>query len=448
MIEQVEVRRELPYSTEAELSVLGGMFLETEAADLGLELLKADDFYHPEHRLIFKAIKDLRSESASADPLAVRDELNAIHALDEAGGETYLARIVEIVPTSANLKYHAKLVEDLSVRRRLIRELSTVMDHAFNREVELADLIDEAERRVFAATSERGSGDGLVAVSTVVRAAVERALSGETNSLSTGFPSIDNILGGLSPGELTILAGRPSMGKSALAAQIAMNVAEAGTPVGYFSLEMSRESCIHRMISVKAGVNLEHLSESRTHLLRDYDFDNIEQAAQDIERMPLFIDDNSYVSIFNLRARARRHKQRHNIGLLVVDYLQLMEGAGGKDTNRTQEVGSISRGLKRLAGELKIPVLALAQLNRSVESRENKRPHLSDLRDSGEIEQDADAVVFIYRPSYYADPGADSGLAQVIVAKQRNGPLGTIDMQFEQRYVRFKEWRGPGDQGW
>lgn len=444
MIEQVEQARSLPYSDEAEITVLGGMFLDKEAADLALEMLKVEDFYHAEHQRIFLAIKSLRDIESLADPLSVKDELERTHQLEAAGGEAYLARILDIVPTAANTRHVARRVAELSMRRRLIRELSAVVEHAYNQEMELEDLVDEAERRVLAATSGRGDTE-MVSVKETVTEALRFALSGQRKSLSTGFAALDGLIGGLGSGELTILAARPSMGKSALASQIALNVAAQGVPVGFFSLEMSRESCTLRMLALKASVNLDWLTESKTYMLRSYDYDNLEKARVDIEGLPMFVDDNSYLSIFQLRARARRHKQRHDIGLLVVDYLQLMEGAGD---NRTQEVGSISRGLKRLAGELKIPILALAQLNRAVESRENKRPHLSDLRDSGEIEQDADRVLFLYRPSYYADPGADSGLAQVIVSKQRNGPLGTVDMRFEQRYVRFSEWTGVGSQGW
>lgn len=447
MIDQVEQMRSLPYSDEAEITVLGGMFLDKDAADLALEMLVVEDFYHSEHKCIFAAIKDLRDADSLADPLSVKDQLDRTNNLDSAGGESYLARIIDIVPTAANTKHAALRVGELAIRRRLIRELSAVVDHAYNQDMELEDLVDEAERRVLAATSGRSATE-MVSVKDTVTEALRVALSGKRRSIPTGFSALDEVIGGLGPGELTILAARPSMGKSALASQIAMNVASKGIPVGFFSLEMSRDSCTLRMLALKASVNLDWLTESKTYMLRSYDYDNLAKAEADIKQLPLFVDDNSYLSIFQLRARARRHKQRHDIGLLVVDYLQLMEGAGGKDANRTQEVGSISRGLKRLAGELKIPVLALAQLNRAVESRENKRPHLSDLRDSGEIEQDADRVLFLYRPSYYADPGADSGLAQVLVAKQRNGPLGTVDMRFEQRYVRFSEWTGIGSQGW
>lgn len=443
MIEQIEQVRALPYSDEAEITVLGGMMLDKDAADLALEMLTPTDLYHSEHTCTFLAIKNLRDSDSLADPMSVKDELVRTHQLEAAGGESYLARIIDIVPTAANTKHAARRVGELAIRRRLIRELSAVVDHAYNQDMDLEDLVDEAERRVLAATSGRGTTE-MVSVRDTVVAALQFALSGQRKSISTGFDALDEVIGGLNAGELTILAARPSMGKSSLAAQIAMNVATQGVPVGFFSLEMSRESCTLRMLALRASVNLDWLTESKTYMLRSYDYENLNKAEAEIKQLPIFVDDNSYLSIFQLRARARRHKQRHDIGLLVVDYLQLMEGAGD---NRTQEVGSISRGLKRLAGELKIPILALAQLNRAVESRQSKRPHLSDLRDSGEIEQDADRVLFLYRPSYYSDPGADSGLAQVIVAKQRNGPLGTVDMMFEQRYVKFSSWE-QDNQGW
>jgi replicative DNA helicase len=439
VVVQVQPDRLPPHNVEAEVSVLGGMMLEADAADTGLGLLDASDFYQPEHAQIFRAIANLRKKDSLGDALSVRDELRAMGVYGITGGDDYLAQIVEVVPTAANLKYHAAVVRSNAQRRRLITACSRVQDRAYSPTISLDDLLDEAERQVFSATQTKDQGEGLVKVSRLVKNTLDLIHGGRKDTVTTGFAALDAMLGGFMPGELTVLAARPSMGKSALAFQVAMNVAiDHRTPVAIFSLEMPREQCVMRLLSNRSGVNLEYLVQGRADKISEVDAASLRVAGDELENAPLFIDSSGSLNIFELRAKARRLKAKHGVALIVVDYLQLMVGDGD---NRAQEVGSISRGLKRLAGELGVPILALAQLNRAVESREDRRPRLFDLRDSGEIEQDADVVLFLYRDSYYkGEHIVDPTKAEVIISKQRNGPLGKLSLHFDSKRTRFETW--------
>ncbi len=431
-------RRVPPHSVEAEESVLGAILLSAEVANDVMDKLHADDFYQPAHQSIFEAITSLYNTNQAIDAVTVTEALRRSGDLDKVGGVSYLTRLVDLVPTAGNVDYYARIVEEHSVRRNLIRAGSVVGDVAFSVDQELPAVLDKAEQTVLA-VAERRTNQVMVPVGPLFQPALEQlemleSRGSEVIGLSTGFRDLDRKLGGLHPANLLIIAARPAMGKSSLATAIATNVAVAGGTVALFSLEMSKEEIVQRLLSAVGRVDSMKL---RTGQLGN-SWQKVTSAAGKLYKAPIFIDDSPIVSVTDIRAKCRRLKRQHSLALVVVDYLQLMQGTARE--NRQQEIAEISRNLKNLARELAVPIVAVSQLNRSLESREDKRPRLADLRESGSLEQDADVVMFVYRHEYYhQDDIATKGKAEIIISKHRAGSTGTVEMTFMAEFTTFAD---------
>jgi replicative DNA helicase len=434
-----------PHSVEAEQAVLGALMLDATAWDSVADIVTATDFYRRDHRLIFEAVAEVVEHRGPCDAVTIAEHLERKGALDEVGGLAYLGTLARDTPSAANVRAYAEIVRERSILRQLVAAggeiASAALDSTGRRATEL---VDEAERRVFE-IAERGTRTraGFISVKDILPATVDRldALHqspGATTGISTGFAELDRMTAGLQPGDLIIVAGRPSMGKTSLAVNIAENAAVGrGVPVAIFSMEMSAEQLTLRMISSLGRVNQGGL---RTGHFGDEDWSRINGAIQQLSAAPIFVDETPSLTPTEMRARARRLKREKNIGLVVVDYLQLMQVAGTKE-NRATEISEISRSLKALAKELRCPVIALSQLNRSLESRADKRPMLSDLRESGAIEQDADVIAFIYRDVVYSKDECkeeDRNVAEIIIGKQRNGPTGMVRLAFKGEFTRFE----------
>jgi replicative DNA helicase len=434
-----------PHSNEAEQSVLGGLLLDNLAWDRAGDLLRDSDFYRHEHRLIYAAIGALVGASKPADVITVFEHLQSTGRAQECGGLAYLNALAQSVPSAANLRRYAEIVRERAILRKLIAASDEIATQAFNPQGRpVAQILDESEARVFK-IGEEGSRhrQGFQDIGRLVTALIDRvnelAENGaeEVTGVRTGFYSLDKLTSGLQRGDLIVLAARPSMGKTAFALNIAEHVAVAeGLPVLVFSMEMGASQLALRMVGALGRIDQQHL---RTGALRNEEWDRLADAVDRLGRVQLFIDETAALNSAELRARARRMARQFGgtLGLIVVDYLQLMSGAGGSEENRATEIGEISRGLKALAKELQCPVIALSQLNRSVESRNDKRPMMSDLRESGAIEQDADVIMFIYRDDYYNKESKEPGVAEIIVAKQRNGPTDTFKLAFLKPLTRF-----------
>jgi len=403
-----------------------------------MDKLHADDFYQPAHQSIFEAITSLYNTNQAIDAVTVTEALRRSGDLDKVGGVSYLTRLVDLVPTAGNVDYYARIVEEHSVRRNLIRAGSVVGDVAFSVDQELPAVLDKAEQTVLA-VAERRTNQVMVPVGPLFQPALEQlemleSRGSEVIGLSTGFRDLDRKLGGLHPANLLIIAARPAMGKSSLATAIATNVAVAGGTVALFSLEMSKEEIVQRLLSAVGRVDSMKL---RTGQLGN-SWQKVTSAAGKLYKAPIFIDDSPIVSVTDIRAKCRRLKRQHSLALVVVDYLQLMQGTARE--NRQQEIAEISRNLKNLARELAVPIVAVSQLNRSLESREDKRPRLADLRESGSLEQDADVVMFVYRHEYYhQDDIATKGKAEIIISKHRAGSTGTVEMTFMAEFTTFAD---------
>jgi len=432
-----------PQSIEAEQAVLGGLLLDNSTWDAIADRLRAEDFYRRDHQQIFSAIAELSARSEPSDAVTLAEHLAAKGEAEETGGLAYLASLARDTPTAANIRAYADIVRERSLLRQLIRVSGEIAASAYGSEGRPAtELVDEAERRVFEIAEQgRRSGSGFVPLRDILGATIDRldmlhANQGQLTGVSTGYDDLDRMTAGLQPGDLIIIAGRPSMGKTTLALNIAENAAiAANTPVAVFSMEMSREQLSMRMVSSLGRVDQSHL---RTGNFGDEDWARINGAIAQMKTAPLYIDDSGALTPTEVRARARRLKrERGGLGLIVVDYLQLMQVAGTKE-NRTNEISEISRSLKALAKELHVPVIALSQLNRGVEQRTDKKPVMSDLRESGAIEQDADIIVLIYREEVYEPDTPRKGIADIIIAKQRNGPTGEVHLTFLGKYTRFE----------
>lgn len=433
-----------PHSIEAEQSVLGGLMLDNTSWDKVVGLIKEEDFYRPSHRLIFKTMESLGRRNQPFDVLTLAESLKTIGELSNAGGEVYLFELAKNTPTVANIAAYAEIVRERSVLRQLIEVSGEIAELAFNPEgLETKDILDKAESKIFKIAEQRARGQGPVDISTLLAGATERIdvlyhSEESITGLATGFTDLDDMTSGLQKGELVIIAGRPSMGKTALA----MNVAEHAAiknkkAVLVFSMEMPGESLAMRMMS-----SLGHIDQHkvRTGKLHDEDWPRLTSAVSMLSEAKLYVDDTPSMSPAELRARARRVARiNKDIGLIVIDYLQLMHIPGFRE-GRVAEITEISRNLKALAKELNVPVLALSQLNRSLEQRTDKRPQMSDLRESGAIEQDADLIVFIYRDEVYHEESPDKGIAEIIIAKQRNGPIGKVRLTFLGQYTRFENF--------
>jgi replicative DNA helicase len=435
-----------PHSIEAEQSVLGGLLLDNSAWDRAGDLLTESDFYRYDHRLIYAAIGGLINASKPADVITVYEQLQSLGKADEVGGLPYLNSLAQSVPSAANLRRYAEIVRERAILRKLVSASDEIATAAFNPQGRpVPQILDEAEGKIFK-IGEEGSRtkQGFQSMDNLVVDLLDRVTelyengAEEVTGVRTGFFDLDRMTAGLQPGDLIVLAARPSMGKTAFALNIAENVAAAeGLPAVVFSMEMGAAQLALRMVGSMGRIDQQHL---RTGKLSDDEWGRLSDAVEKLRNVSLFIDETPGLSPSELRARARRQaRQCGKLGLIVVDYLQLMSGSGGgSEENRATVLGEISRGLKALAKELQCPVIALSQLNRSVETRTDKRPMMSDLRESGAIEQDADVIMFIYRDDYYnKDTSKEPGVAEIIIAKQRNGPVGTAKLAFLKPLTKF-----------
>lgn len=438
-----------PQNLEAERSTLGAMLLEADAIGRALEIVREQAFYQESHRIIYRAILELYNRNEPVDYITLTDLLSRWGDLEKIGGAAYLTHLTDAVPTTAHVEHYARIVREKYTLRSLIRTATQVVGRCYTEEDDAGILLDEAEKSIFELSQDRQRGT-VLQVRDVIHNAMEMVenLSKHDSHITgvpTGFPELDQITAGLQPGELIILAARPSMGKTALALNIAAHAAiEAKVPSVIFSMEMSSESLVTRMLCTDARVDLKNV---RTGRLGEGDLGHLSMSAGRLFDSPIFIDDSPSNNVLEIRSKARRLKSEQKIGLVIIDYIQMMQGVG-RIENRQQEISGISRSLKGLAKELRVPVLALSQLSRAPESRtgESRRPQLSDLRESGAIEQDADVVAFIYREAYYERDKRDDKTAEVIIAKQRNGPTDTVKLIFNQQYTRFDSasWRTPG----
>ncbi|MGB9343758.1 replicative DNA helicase, partial [Trichococcus sp.] len=435
-----------PHSIEAEQSVLGSIFLDPETVVNVLEYLESSDFYRKNHQIIFDAILQLNNRNEAIDVVTISNELDTKNQLENAGGMEYLAELAVAVPTSANVEYYAKIVEEKSILRNLIRSATEIVRKGYEEGDELAVMLDSAEQNILQ-VSERRNRSGFIRISDVVSASLQNIeslaqRSDDVTGVPTGYIALDKMTAGLQKEELIILAARPAVGKTAFALNIAQNVAtKADQVVAIFSLEMGAESLVNRMLCAEGNIDAGHL---RTGQLSEDEWSNLIMAMGTLGQSKIFIDDTPGIRIAEIRAKSRRLLQEQGkLGLIVIDYLQLIEGNNRE--SRQQEVSDISRQLKKLAKELKVPVIALSQLSRGVEQRQDKRPVLSDIRESGSIEQDADIVAFLYRDDYYEREGGEdserdeqeNNVVEVIIEKNRSGARGTVKLLFKKEFNKF-----------
>jgi replicative DNA helicase len=444
--EEVARLRVPPHSTEAEQSVLGGLLLENLAWDKCSDLVTDSDFYRHEHRHIYGAIGSLIASSKPADVITVFESLQSLGKAEDCGGLAYLNALAQSVPSASNVRRYAEIVRERSVLRKLISASDEIATTAFNPQGQpVSQILDEAESRIFRIGEEGSRGSaGFQPMDKLVQALIDRVQELEANGsedvtgIRTGFYDLDRMTAGLQKGDLIVLAARPSMGKTAFALNIAEHVAvQEGLPVAVFSMEMGASQLALRVVGSLGRIDQQHL---RTGRLRDDEWERLPEAASKLSEAPMFIDESPGLNPAELRARARRLARQYGgtLGLIVIDYLQLMSGSSNSsEENRATVLGEISRGMKGLAKELQCPVIALSQLNRSVETRPDKRPMMSDLRESGAIEQDADVIMFIYRDDYYNKDSKEPGVAEIVLAKQRNGPVGTVKLTFLKPLTRF-----------
>ena len=441
---RVPVPRQPPHSEDAELSLLGGVMLDERAWDRIADVVAGEDFYRPDHRLIFGAMGELVERNQPLDAVTVGDHLQRQGKLDDAGGRAYLARLVGNTPGATNIRRYASIVREHAMLRQLIEVGGDIAASGYDTEGRpVAELVDLAEKRVFEiAEGGQRRGSGFIALKDIVEPSIDRldALSNSESGITgvaTGFDDLDTRTAGLQAGDLVVIAGRPSMGKTTLALNIAENAAIGHKlAIGIFSMEMPKEQVTLRMIGSIGRVDQSHLRSGR---LTEEDWTRINSAVSMMSNAPIFVDDAPGLTPTEVRARSRRLKREHGLALIVVDYLQLMQVSGSTE-NRATEISEISRSLKSLARELNIPVVALSQLNRSVEQRNDKRPVMSDLRESGAIEQDADVIIFIYREEVYDSETLKKGVADIIIGKQRNGPIGMFPLTFKGEFTRFENY--------
>ncbi|WP_213973911.1 replicative DNA helicase [Tepidanaerobacter acetatoxydans] len=427
-----------PYNLEAEQSVLGSMLLSKDAITVAAEQLQVQDFYKESHKKIFEVIVRLYEDREPVDLITVTEALRSAKILEQIGGATYLTALTEIVPTAANISYYCKIVEEKALIRRLINTTSEILSMAYDQQNEVEDLLDEAERRIFEIAQKRRV-ENFHHIKEILFDTFERIeqlynSEGGITGVPTGFPDIDEKTSGLQPSDLILIAARPSMGKTAFALNIAQNAAiRYKVPVGIFSLEMSKEQLVQRMLCAESNVDSHKL---RTGKLDEEDWPRLARAMGPLSEAPIYIDDTPGISSLELRTKARRLKAEKGLGLVIIDYLQLMSGRTASE-NRQQEISEISRSLKALARELSVPVVALSQLSRAPEMRADHRPILSDLRESGSQEQDSDVVAFLYRDDYYNPDTDKKNIAEIIIAKQRNGPTGIIELVWLPKFTKF-----------
>ncbi|MCX7985003.1 MAG: replicative DNA helicase [Bacteroidetes bacterium] len=431
-----------PQAVDIEAAVLGAMLLEKEAIAKAIEVLDDTNFYKPAHQSIFKAMTALFERNEPVDLITLSEELRRRGELEKVGGDYYLAELTSKVTSAANVEYHAHIVLEKALMRQLIATSTNVINRAYNETEDPLELLDDAERSIFT-ISEQRMKKSFTSIDSALHKTLElietiHGRHGGVTGIPSGFIELDSLTGGFQPSDLIIIAGRPSQGKTAFALSIARNAAVIhNVPIGIFSLEMSTQQLVTRLICAEARVDAQKV---RTGRLPEEEWQRLSMNVGRLYKAKIFIDDTPALNILEIRAKARRLKAEHNVGLIMIDYLQLIQGP--KSQSREQEISAISRSLKALAKELNIPVIALSQLNRAVEARSDKRPTLADLRESGAIEQDADVVIFVHRPEAYGiekvNDRSTEGLAEIIVGKQRNGPTDTVELQFIKQYVRFE----------
>ena len=435
-----------PQHIEAEQSILGGILIENEAINRVMEILDADDFYRDAHRRIFNALINLSERDEPADLITLTNELRKIDQLDSIGGASYLASLIDSVPTAANIEYYARIVKEKAILRKLIQTSTEIVTQSYEDRGDVEGFLDEAERSIFE-ISEKRVRPSFYPIREIVKQSfttIEKLFQKKeaVTGVPSGFKELDRMTAGFQPSDLIIIAGRPSMGKTAFCLDVAEYAAIGNKiPVAIFSLEMSKEQLVIRMLCSQANVEGTRL---RTGYLNESDWPKLTIAAGNLSDAPIYIDDTAALSALELRAKARRLKSEYGLGMVIVDYLQLMRGRSRVES-RQQEISEISRSLKALAKELTIPVIAVSQLSRKTEERTGNRPQLSDLRESGAIEQDADLILFIYRDEVYnrSEDNPNRGKAEVIIGKQRNGPIGKIDLAFLDKFTTFKDlYRG------
>ena len=430
-----------PNNVEAEQAVIGGILINNDALNQVVDVLEPDDFYREAHTALFEGMLELYNSGEPIDIITLSEALRKKNLLDAAGGTDYLASLVEAVSTSAGAAHHAEIIKDFSVRRKLIRQCSAISESCFQNWRETDDLLELAEQSIFDIAEERVK-EGFFSLQDVITGSFKKLESvaevdGYVTGIPTGFRDFDRLTAGLQPSEVVVIAGRPSMGKTAFALNIGYNAAErTGKGVAIFSLEMSKLQLGIRLLGFDSGINAGKL---RTGFLRDQDWERLTHSANHLAEMPIFIDDSSAIGVLEMKAKCRRLMKKQGLAMVIVDYLQLIHGRSSAES-RQLEISEISRAMKGLAKDLNVPVLALSQLNRKVEDRPNKRPQLADLRESGAIEQDADVIAFIYRDEVYHPASEENrNIAEIIIAKQRNGPTGFFKLTFLKELTLFKD---------
>ncbi|MBZ9689746.1 replicative DNA helicase [Clostridium estertheticum] len=429
--------RSLPYNLEAEQSVIGSMLIDKTAISRVVEILKGDDFYRDSHKVIFNAIFDLYQKDTPIDMITLLEHLRSSEKLEASGGITYITEISNSIPSTANLSSYIKIVDDKSILRKLIRASTDIMENCYNKQDDVEAVMDLAEQKVFNIAERKNTSD-FEPMNTVLERGfleIERIFNnkGETTGIPSGFPELDDKTAGFQKGDMILIAARPSMGKTTFALNLAEYAAlREGKNVAIFSLEMSKEQLAYKLLCSEANVDMSKLRHGN---LEDKDWENIAKASGPLAAAKIFIDDTAGTSVMDMRSKCRKLKMEHGIDMIVIDYLQLMSGSNPE--SRQQEVSEISRSIKALAKEMQCPVIALSQLSRAPEQRADHRPMLSDLRESGSIEQDADIVMFLYRDEYYDKETEDKNVAECIIAKQRNGPVGTVRLAWIGQFSKF-----------
>lgn len=428
-----------PHNIEAEQSVIGAIFLEPEAFSTASEILLPEDFYRAGHQRIFAAMMTLADRGEPIDVVTVTSYLNDMKQLEEAGGVTYLTQIAESVPTAANIEYYSRIVEEKALLRRLIRSATDIVTNSYEKEDSVEDVINEAEKSILEVAGKKNSGafknikDVLIDVYDNIEQLHNQ--TGDVTGVPTGFRDLDRITSGFQRNDLIIIAARPSVGKTAFALNVAQNVAvHTDETVAIFSLEMGAEQLVQRMLCAEGNIDSQRLRNGK---LEPEDWGKLTMAMGSLSNAKIFIDDSPGIRVSEIRSKCRRLKQEHGLGMIMIDYLQLIQGSPSSRESRQQEVSEISRSLKGLARELNVPLIALSQLSRGVEARQDKRPMMSDLRESGSIEQDADIVGFLYRDDYYDKETDKQNIIEIIISKQRNGPTGTVELAFLKQFNKF-----------
>ncbi len=438
-VEESVAKRIMPHSTEAEQSVIGSMIMDKDAIITASEIITKDDFYEKQYGEVFDAMLELNAEGEPVDLITLQNKLKEKDVPEEIASLGFVGNILAQVPTSANVRYYSEIVRDNAIKRKLIRVNENIANECYAGRTSVDEVFDKTEKDIFDLLSTRTGGE-FVPIRTVVMNALERIekaskQSGSITGIPTGFIDLDYRTAGLQPSDLILVAARPSMGKTAFVLNLAQHIAfHENMCTAIFSLEMSREQLMNRLFSLEGHVDAQAL---RTGNLSDADWEQLIEAAGIIGDSQLIIDDTPGISVAELRSKCRKYKLEHDLKLIIIDYLQLMSGSGKGKDSRQQEISDISRSLKAIARELNVPVIALSQLSRAVEQRPDHRPMLSDLRESGAIEQDADVVMFIYRDDYYNKDTDQKGVSEIIIAKQRNGPIGTVKLAWLPEYTRF-----------